>query len=87
MQDIDVFTFINKIGGASFATLLVVILWGSWRDIWCWGKDKRAAETSLLERDQTDGRGPRLVARNRAESYRHRGSSGSSTARHGRRRR
>jgi hypothetical protein len=50
MQDIDVFTFINKIGGASFATLLVVILWGSWRDIWCWGKDKRAAETSLLER-------------------------------------
>lgn len=47
---IDLFTFINKIGGASFATLLIVILWGSWRGIWVWGKDKVAAEASLLER-------------------------------------
>lgn len=50
MQDMDMFTFINRIGGASFATLLVVILWGSWRGIWVWGKDKTASETALLER-------------------------------------
>lgn len=47
---IDLFTFINKIGGASFATLLIVILWGSWRGIWVWGKDKTAAETALQDR-------------------------------------
>lgn len=50
MADMDLFTFLNKIGGASFATLLVIILWGSWRGIWVWGKDKTASETALLER-------------------------------------
>lgn len=50
MHETDMFTFINKLGGASFATLLVIILWGSWREVWCWVKDKRASEAALLDR-------------------------------------
>lgn len=34
----------NALGGASFATLLFIILVGNYRDIWCWGRDRRALE-------------------------------------------
>jgi hypothetical protein len=30
---------VNKLGGVSFATLLSVILFGSYKGIWRWGKD------------------------------------------------
>lgn len=35
----------NTLGGASFATLLFIILWGSYKDVWCWGRDRAALET------------------------------------------
>lgn len=49
----ELFTLANKLGGLSFATLLVLILYGSWRDIWRWGKDYRAlqAEKDEMEAD------------------------------------
>lgn len=50
MTETELFTLINKVGGVSFATLLLIILWGSWRGVWVWGKDKIAAEALLLER-------------------------------------
>ncbi len=30
---------VNKLGGASFATLLLLILYGSWKNIWVWSRD------------------------------------------------
>ncbi len=35
----EILSLVNKLGGVSFATLLAVILWGSWKRIWVWGKD------------------------------------------------
>ena len=34
----------NALGGASFATLLLIILISNYKDIWCWGRDRRALE-------------------------------------------
>jgi len=28
----------NALGGASFATLLFIILVGNYKDVWCWGR-------------------------------------------------
>jgi len=35
----------NMLGGASFATLLFIILVGNYKDVWCWGRDRRDLET------------------------------------------
>jgi hypothetical protein len=43
----EALTLVNKLGGVSFATLLMVILWGSWKGIWRWGKDFDALEIRL----------------------------------------
>lgn len=51
----------NTLGGASFATLLFIILVGSYKDIWCWGRDRRDLETRHLA-EKTE-----LVARFEAE--------------------
>lgn len=40
----DILTLANKLGGVSFATLLLVILYGSWRHVWVWGRDVAALE-------------------------------------------
>lgn len=29
----------NKLSGVGFATLLLVILWGSWKNVWVWSRD------------------------------------------------
>ena len=34
----------NKLSGVSFATLLTLILYGSWKRIWVWGRDLSDAE-------------------------------------------
>lgn len=51
----------NTLGGASFATLLFIILVGSYKDIWCWGRDRRDLETrhtsekaELMERHEAE---------------------------------
>lgn len=53
----DLFSFLNKLGGASFATLLAVILFASWKKIWRWGSDlaeieARYAADLVRERDE-----------------------------------
>lgn len=35
----EIITLANRIGGVSFATLLIVILYGSWKHVWVWGRD------------------------------------------------
>lgn len=45
----EILVLANKLGGASFATLLLLILWGSWKEIWVWGR----AVTRLTERYET----------------------------------
>lgn len=32
----------NTLGGAGFATLLFIILVGSYKDVWCWSRDRKA---------------------------------------------
>lgn len=39
----EILALANKLGGVSFATLLLFILYGSWKHIWLWGKDVEAA--------------------------------------------
>ena len=34
-----IISMVGKLGGASFATLLAVILWGSWKNVWVWSRD------------------------------------------------
>lgn len=35
----EILTIANKLGGAGFATLLLIILYGSWKNIWVWSRD------------------------------------------------
>jgi hypothetical protein len=41
---VDIVELANKLGGASFATLLVAILIGSYKQIWVWGYQLQRAE-------------------------------------------
>lgn len=50
-------TLVNRLGGASFATLLLLILWGSWKEIWTWNRDV----TKLTDRYE------KLLAKEREE--------------------
>lgn len=36
--------FVNRIGTAGFGTLMALILYGSFKGIWVWGKDYRKLE-------------------------------------------
>ena len=48
----DILDVVNKLGGASFATLLSLILWSGYRDYWCWSKDRdRAIEALRADRE------------------------------------
>lgn len=50
-------TIANKLGGVSFATLLLIILAGSWKGVWVWGRDFAAAEARYkadLQRVQSE---------------------------------
>ena len=40
----DIILIINKLGGASFATLLALILWGGFKRVWVWGREVDAIE-------------------------------------------
>lgn len=40
----ELLTLANKLGGVSFATLLLLILYGSWKHVWMWGRDVDALE-------------------------------------------
>ncbi len=53
----DALAIVNKLGGASFATLLLLILWGSWKEVWTWTREI----TKLIERYEM------LLARERDE--------------------
>lgn len=49
----------NKLGGASFATLLLLILWASWKNLWTWSRDvdkvtARYEELLTKERDEKE---------------------------------
>jgi hypothetical protein len=64
----------NMLGGAGFATLLFIILVGSYKDIWCWSRDRRAIETrddaekqELLDRMEAEVR----LANEQVEFWRH----------------
>ena len=39
----------NKLSGVSLASLLALILFGSWRDVWTWSRDRDAFK---LDRDK-----------------------------------
>jgi hypothetical protein len=45
----EVLTLAQKLGGVSFATLMVFILIGSYLDVWVWGKAHREVKA---ERDE-----------------------------------
>lgn len=42
----EFFALANRLGSAGFATLLLAILYGSWKEIWIWGRDA----TRIVER-------------------------------------
>ncbi len=47
----------NKFGSAGFATLLIAIIYGSWKEIWIWGRDaSRIAERyeTILSRERVE---------------------------------
>ena len=46
---IETLELVNKLSGVSFATLLAIILWGSYRDIWTWSRDRDALKTDRDE--------------------------------------
>jgi hypothetical protein len=52
----------QKLSGVSLGTLLLVILWGSYRGIWTWGRDLEAMKQerdvirAALEADRNDWR-------------------------------
>ena len=29
----------SRLGGAGFGALLLLILWGNWKNVWVWGRD------------------------------------------------
>lgn len=43
----EILTLANKLGGVSFATLLLIILYGSWRHVWVWERDVAKLEKQL----------------------------------------
>jgi hypothetical protein len=36
---VEVLAIANKLAGATLATLLVIILFGSWKKVWVWGRE------------------------------------------------
>lgn len=34
-----VFTLLNKLSGVGFGTLLAIIIYGSWKNVWVWSRD------------------------------------------------
>jgi hypothetical protein len=41
---IEFIEFAKSISSIGFPTLLLLILWGSYKSVWCWGKDLVKAE-------------------------------------------
>jgi hypothetical protein len=41
---VEVLEIAQKLGGVSFATLLVAIIYGSYKGVWCWGYQLREAK-------------------------------------------
>jgi hypothetical protein len=44
----EILSLANKLAGLSFATLLLLILWGSFKRIWVWGRDVTELEVRLV---------------------------------------
>ena len=38
----DVLTLARDLSGASFAVLVFLVLFASWKDLWCWSRDREA---------------------------------------------
>lgn len=59
MAEMDaIVSLASKLGGAGFGALLLLILWGSWKNIWVWGRDV----------DRVTERYERLLAKSQEEA-------------------
>ena len=56
----EVLTLARDLSGASFAVLVFLILFASWKDLWCWSRDRntmkaeRDAVRATLEEDRNE---------------------------------
>ena len=41
---VEILEIVNKLSGVSFASLLAIVLYASWRDWWCWSRDRNAMQ-------------------------------------------
>jgi hypothetical protein len=59
----EIFAIINKIAGASFASLLAIILYANWKGYWMWTKDhdKDIADIRKQAEDQRADLSSRIV--------------------------
>lgn len=46
---VEILEFAQKLGGVGLGTLLILILYGSYKGVWVWGSQLRKAEADAME--------------------------------------